>query len=233
MPRQPVQPSTKTTKQDRRRERREEQLRQAAAQRRARRRRTVIGVIIGVVVVAVAIVSFAVFANRNAQSSTTATQSVPTTAPTSVPTNTDAQSSLAPAVDNVLCNSSEQLAYHIHAHLSIYINGKAVPVSEAIGINTSCIYWLHTHDTSGIIHIESPTQKTYTLGNFFDLWKQQFSQLQYPTQLDQSSGWQAYVNGKLYNGDFRTVPLQTHTLITLAYQSPGIKPDTVFNWGDL
>ena len=148
-------------------------------------------------------------------------------------TNTGTQSSLAPAVDTVSCNSSEQLAYHIHAHLSIYIDGKLVPVSQYIGITSSCYYWLHTHDTSGIIHIERPTQKTYMLGNFLDLWKQQFSQLQYPTPLDQSSGWQAYVNGKPYSGAFRTIPLNAHTLITLAYKSPGIKPDTVFNWGSL
>ena len=121
----------------------------------------------------------------------------------------------------------------MHAHLAIYINGKAVPVSEAIGITSRCIYWLHTHDTSGVIHIESPTQKTYTLGNFLDLWQQQFSQLHYPAQLDQSTGWQVYVNGKLNTGSFRSIPLNTHVLITLAYQSPGIKPDTVFKWGDL
>ncbi len=232
MPGQPTQPSPKTTKQDRRRERREEQLRQAAAQRRATLiKRGVAGIIIGVVLI-VAINFFTLFANRNT-SSTAATQSSPTVTSASTPTSASDQSSLAPAVDGVLCNSSEQLAYHIHAHLTIYMNGKAVPVSQSIGITSSCIYWLHTHDTSGVIHIESPTQKTYTLGNFLDLWQQQFSQLQYPAQLDQSSGWQVYVNGKLYSGAFRSVSLNAHTLITLAYQSPEVKPDTAFNWGDL
>lgn len=235
MPGQPAPSSAKITKQDRRRARREEQLRQAAAQRRVRIRRIIIGVIIGVVIIA-AIASFAVFTKRNGQN-TAATQPVATaiapSAPTATPAPTSDQSSLAPTVDNVQCNGSEQLAYHIHAHLSIYISGKAVPVSESIGITSTCIYWLHTHDTSGVIHIESPTQKTYMLGNFLDLWQQQFSQLHYPTQLDQASGWQVYVDGKLVTGNFRTLPLKAHTLITLAYQSPGIKPDTVFNWGGL
>ncbi|WP_136625277.1 hypothetical protein [Dictyobacter kobayashii] len=54
----------------------------------------------------------------------------------------------------------------------MYINGQPVQVPQNVGIasDQSCIYWLHTHDTSGIIHIESPTQKTYTLGNFTQLW---------------------------------------------------------------
>lgn len=227
-----VPPGSKITKQDRRRERREEQLRKAAAQRRATRvRLTIIGGIVGVIIVA-AITFFVILANRGSSGTTAAKPAAPAI-PASTPTTTGAQSSLAPAVDNVLCNSTEQLIYHIHAHLSIYINSKMVPVSQYIGITNTCIYWLHTHDTSGVIHIESPTQKTYLLGNFLDLWQQQFSQLQYPTQLDQSTGWQAYVDGKPYTGSFRTIPLYAHTLITLAYKSPGIKPDTVYNWGNL
>ena len=38
-----------------------------------------------------------------------------------------------------------------------------------------CIYWLHTHAPDGVIHIESPTQRIYTLGNFFDEWRQPLS----------------------------------------------------------
>ena len=38
-----------------------------------------------------------------------------------------------------------------------------------------CIYWLHTHAPDGVIHIESPTQRIYTLGNFFDDWRQPLS----------------------------------------------------------
>ncbi|WNY34216.1 hypothetical protein Q9Q99_01415 [Curtobacterium flaccumfaciens] len=29
---------------------------------------------------------------------------------------------------------------------------------------------IHTHDTSGIVHVESPTKQTFTLGQFFDEW---------------------------------------------------------------
>ena len=88
------------------------------------------------------------------------------------------------------CDASEQVVYHIHAHLSVFVNGAARQVPAAIGIpgaqaqNTptgpfiasgSCFYWLHTHAADGIIHIESPVQRTYTLGDFFDIWGQPLS----------------------------------------------------------
>ena len=140
-----------------------------------------------------------------------------------------------PAVDGIACQTNEQLAYHIHAHVSIYINGKLVSIPQGVGIATdgSCLYWLHTHDTTGVIHIESPTQKNYTLGNFFDEWSQRFSSLSYPSELDLTSGWQIWVNGKPYSGDFRNIQLTAHELITLAYNSPNAKPDKTYSWGNL
>ena len=44
---------------------------------------------------------------------------------------------------------------------------------------------------------------------------------------------QAYVDGKPYKGDFHKIPLKAHTLITLAYNSPNVKPDTTYNWNGL
>jgi hypothetical protein len=35
------------------------------------------------------------------------------------------------------------------------------------------LYWLHTHAADGIIHIESPIRRIYTLGDFFDVWGEQ------------------------------------------------------------
>lgn len=143
--------------------------------------------------------------------------------------------SVYPAVDGIACQANEQLAYHIHAHVSIYINGKLSQIPQYVGIASdgSCFYWLHTHDTTGVIHIESPTQKNYTLGNFFDEWSQRFSSLGYPSELDLTSGWQVWVNGRLYSGDFHSIQLTAHELITLAYNSPNAKPDKTYSWGNL
>jgi hypothetical protein len=86
-------------------------------------------------------------------------------------------------VDGVQCNAGEQTAYHIHAHLAVFVGGQQRTIPEGVGITPpqqvmqtssgpfvtggSCFYWLHTHDRTGVIHIESPTQSTYTLGQFF------------------------------------------------------------------
>lgn len=146
-------------------------------------------------------------------------------------------------VDGVYCSANEQLSYHIHAHLTIYVDGQTVPLSQftgiaPIGLTTSstptCYYWMHTHDTSGVIHIESPTTKLYTLKQFFDIWEKfSSSSIIYPTQLSSSTGWTIYVNGKQVNTDFSHLQLTAHELVTIAYNSPGIKPDTTYSWGQL
>jgi hypothetical protein len=146
-------------------------------------------------------------------------------------------------VDGVYCSANEQLSYHIHAHLSVYINGAAVPLVANTGIapigvtsssNVTCYYWLHTHDSSGVIHIESPTTKLYTLNQFFDVWdKFSSTSSAFPTQLSSSTGWIIYVNGKQVNTDFSHLLLHAHDVITIAYNSPGIKPDTTYPWQGL
>lgn len=199
--------------------RRERQRRNEELQRiRRKRLLTMVGTIVGLVV-ALSILVYLI----NLGNQTTQGQAVAATNPA------------YPSVDGVSCDQLEQTAYHIHAHVSIYINGQAVSVPAGIGIASdgSCYYWLHTHSTDGIIHIESPGQHTYTLGNFFDIWSERFAQLGYPTELSVTTGWQVYVNGKPYSGDFHQIPLQAHELITLAYNSPGVHPDTTYNWNGL
>ncbi|MGB8346065.1 MAG: hypothetical protein WCD86_14355 [Ktedonobacteraceae bacterium] len=173
--------------------------------------------IIGAIVVVVAVIAGVIYYNQN-----------------STQTGTIANPSYPP-VDGVYCDASEQLAYHIHVHASIYINGKQslIPQDTGIAPDGSCYYWLHTHDTSGVIHIESPTQHIYTFGNFLDEWSAHFSSLGYPAELDFTTGWQVWVNGKPYTGSFRNIPLNAHSLITMAYDSPGVKPDTTYAWNGL
>ena len=146
-------------------------------------------------------------------------------------------------VDGVYCDTLEQSVEHIHAHLSIYINGANVPLVANTGIapvgvtssaNVTCYYWLHTHDASGVIHIESPTTRPYTLNQFLDIWEKfSSSSSVLPTQLLSSTGWVIYVNGKQVNTDFNHLQLHAHDLITIAYNSPGIKPDTTYAWQGL
>jgi hypothetical protein len=66
--------------------------------------------------------------------------------------------------------------YHTHALLSIYKDGVRLAVPGSIGRDTGCEYELHTHEGSGTIHIESDSQKVFTLGQFFTLWGQSLSE---------------------------------------------------------
>jgi hypothetical protein len=222
------------TKQKRRSARREEQRRreEQQQQREARRRRITIG---ACVIAAALVIAAAAFFFTRQTPGQTATGSASASA-TQTQDVSDASTNPAYAtLAGIPCQSSEQLTYHIHAHLSIYINGKPVQVPQYVGIASdgSCFYWLHTHDTSGVIHIEAPGPHTFTLGTFLQLWSERFAQLGYPIQLDQTTGWQAYVDGKPYTGDFHSIPLNAHALITLAYNSPGIEPDTTYAWQGL
>ena len=75
------------------------------------------------------------------------------------------------------CLQTEGAQQHIHPYLRIFVNGQPVPVPAGIGIRSlpggaACLEPLHTHDTSGIIHIESHSKtQTYTLADFFAIWR--------------------------------------------------------------
>jgi hypothetical protein len=81
-----------------------------------------------------------------------------------------------PPATNVPCGPSEVLIRHEHAHLIILIRGQIKTVPAFIGITATQICWLHTHDTSGIIHIEAGDSRTFTLGDFFAVWRQPLSE---------------------------------------------------------
>ena len=76
-------------------------------------------------------------------------------------------------VNGVGCARSE--IYHIHALLSIYRNGQRLALPDSIGRGSGCNYEMHTHDGTGVLHIEADVPKTFTLGQFFSLWGQTLS----------------------------------------------------------
>ena len=75
-------------------------------------------------------------------------------------------------VNDIECHSAEHFDLHIHTKLVIMIDNQLYPIPANIGIIPGhCIYWLHTHDNSGLIHIESPIKRNFTLGDFLQIWK--------------------------------------------------------------
>lgn len=182
----------------------------AEVRRQQRARQRLLRILTGIAaVVAVALVVLVVILVVNHRSTTTA--------------HNVSNSASGATVDNIKCETSEQAAYHIHAHLAIFVNGTAVPLQPGIGIpggkpvqgfasGGKCLYWLHTHDASGVIHIESPVQRTYTLGQFFDIWGRPVSS----SQVGPASGKvTVYVDGKQYTGDPRSITLTPHKVIQL------------------
>jgi hypothetical protein len=144
-------------------------------------------------------------------------------------------------VDGIACAPIEQLVYHIHSHLQVYVDGQPRRLPAAIGLigpvvqQTSfgpfygarrCYYWLHTHATDGVIHVESPSVRIYTLGNFFDEWRQPLSR----TQVADAKGTvTAFLNGKPWIKDPRAIPLLPHSSIDLDVGAPVVHP-TVVSW---
>jgi hypothetical protein len=122
----------------------------------------------------------------------------------------------------------EHFNFHYHAHLNIFINGLSYLVPAGIGIKPSeCIYWLHTHDISGIIHVESPENKSFSLGQFFDVWGKKFNNSQifdFTVNESENKTLLVYINGTAVNNlHYRDIPIVNHEDITILYGTPPAK----------
>jgi hypothetical protein len=124
-------------------------------------------------------------------------------------------------IDGIECVGAEQFAFHIHAKLNITINNESYPVPAGIGIiPNNCIYWLHTHDDSGTIHIESPVEKEFTLGQFLHIWNKFNSSdivVQNITNNNINGTIVVYINGTQMsnNTDYRDLELKDQGEISL------------------
>jgi hypothetical protein len=129
-------------------------------------------------------------------------------------------------VDGIRCQATEQSLFHIHSHLTIFVNGAQRQIPADIGIPSggSCLYWVHTHSPDGIIHIESPVRRVFTLGEFFDEWGQPLG----PNAVGPFSGHvTAIYNGKVYVGNPRNIPLNKHAQIQLEVGKPLVAQQTI------
>jgi hypothetical protein len=99
------------------------------------------------------------------------------------------------------------------------------------------LYWLHTHDTSGVVHMESPQPATFTLGQFFDVWTRTAAvdsqgglgvalDDTFARSLARTPAAQVHisVNGKPYRGTYRALRLGPHDQIALELGNPQVPP---------
>lgn len=62
-------------------------------------------------------------------------------------------------------------SHHVHALLSVFVNGSAVTVPANVGLGPAIgELALHTHTPDGVVHIEADEPFPFTLGQFFDVW---------------------------------------------------------------
>ena len=142
--------------------------------------------------------------------------------------------------------TAEGSVSHYHAHLDVIVDGRPQPVPAGLGIvlvnkdgsqpassrleqldaaSTTVTYSpLHTHDVSGVIHIESPTKTDYTLGELFTEWQVPLA----PGQVGQyTSGVAVYVDGAPYAGDPRALAFAPHQEIAVVVgQTPPTIPSS-------
>ena len=136
-------------------------------------------------------------------------------------------------VDSISCGPVEQKVSHVHAHLFILKDGVAQPVSALVGIpgtssRTNCFYWLHTHDRSGIIHIEAPDENVHTLGEFFDIWGMPLRRDQVARIPAGNDALAIFVDGTRYTGDPTQIPLTRHTQVVIEVGKEVPPPDFAF-----
>jgi hypothetical protein len=143
-------------------------------------------------------------------------------------------------IDGIACQATEQVLFHIHAHLTVFVDGVPRQVPRGIGIappyeveqtpsgafiaRAPCFMWLHTHSADGIIHTESPIHRTYTLGDFFDIWGQPLGRGRIGPALGPVT---ALFDGHVFTGSPRQIPLLAHAQIQLEVGTPLVAPERI------
>jgi hypothetical protein len=128
---------------------------------------------------------------------------------------------------------AEQLAYHVHAHLDVFVDGHHELVPAAIGIDIhdpavhqfavpdgtvayggidppcadACISPLHTHADDGVLHTESPIRKLNRLGQFFTEWNVRLTPKCFDGYCRPKTPVAVYVDGQRHTGDPRDILL--------------------------
>jgi hypothetical protein len=147
--------------------------------------------------------------------------------------------SAGPTIDGIPCNlGGEVTTYHVHSHFEILVNGKPEYAPAGVGIVGAqfqngfasggvCFYWLHVHLNDGIIHEEAPGPTHFTLGQFFDIWREPLSHSQVANQHGPVT---YYMNGQLYRGDPRSISLEPHAVIVAEVGTPVVPPPPFTDW---
>ena len=127
--------------------------------------------------------------------------------------------------------SSEGVTIHIHQHLDIFVNGKKETVPAQIGIyDGQFLTELHTHDTSGVMHVESDKKRNFSLGEFFGVWGVRLTNRCIGGYCKPKTQWKLYVNGAPYPGDASKIILIKHQEFAFVVGKPPKKIPTSYTF---
>jgi hypothetical protein len=143
-------------------------------------------------------------------------KAAPEPVPASWPLPKDASAAAAQAKLPML--AGEVLTVHYHSHVDIVLRGSTVKIPAGIGIDTarSKISPLHTHDSTGIVHIESGQDVPFTLGQLFAEWGQPLSSRQVGTVAAEDNERVLVIrNGEVLSGDPAAVRFTAHAEIVI------------------
>ncbi len=142
-------------------------------------------------------------------------------------TTTASPTAKAEKISNVACESMEGNVVHFHVHLQFAKDGSLMDLPSNIGIreDAGCFYWLHTHDDDNIIHVESPINTKFTLGQFFDVWGKPLSKTEAgDIKAAEGKDLFVYVDGKEYTGEPREIELKPRQQLVIAAGKPITPP---------
>ncbi|RAN71947.1 hypothetical protein B5P43_33275 [Bacillus sp. SRB_336] len=189
------------------------------AGQKAKERRRRVMIWSGTGVAAVAVVAGVVISTNSAGTAAANTAATGATASAShgstqiPPWAAPADASVRAKAAGLTMLTAEGTAEHIHTHLSITADGKAITVPGDIGIDLGAqlISPLHTHDATGIIHVESPVVKPFNLGEVFTEWDVALSAGRVGSY-STSGGYTitTYVNGRQQAGNPASIQLANH-----------------------
>jgi hypothetical protein len=117
----------------------------------------------------------------------------------------------------------EALAFHIHQHLDLYVDGQHVTVPRFIGIAPDSssptgviVTEIHTHRTDNVIHVESAQEKKYQLKQLFGEWAVRLTARCLGSFKGSCDNLQWWVNGKKQTGDPGELVLKSHQEIVIS-----------------
>jgi hypothetical protein len=97
----------------------------------------------------------------------------------------------------------------IRVHLELFARRRAIVIPAHIGVRRGCRYPLRTLTPTGVVELDG---RGLTLGDFFAAWRMPLSRRSMVTFRGAVT---AYVSGKKWQGDPRTIPLSDHAQIVL------------------